>query len=94
MVFPREIENQRSPKIFLTCATFSYFQRLIRQTTSRTHPGKQRWLVQSCFSFFYPLFAGNSREFALCAPLLPEDDAQTAAPVFRECDPRDFDFRG
>jgi hypothetical protein len=28
------------------------------------------------------------------ASLLPEDDAQTTAPVFRERDPRDFDFRG
>jgi hypothetical protein len=25
---------------------------------------------------------------------LAEDDAQTAAPVFSQCDPRDFDFRG
>ena len=28
----------------------------------------------------------------MLAPLLPEDDAQAAAPVFRERDPRDFDF--
>jgi hypothetical protein len=44
--------------------------------------------------FFYALFTGNSRDFTIPKSSLPEDDAQTAAPVFRERDPRDFDFRG
>ena len=29
------------------------------QTTSRTHPGKQRWLCQGCFSFFRGFFCGK-----------------------------------
>jgi hypothetical protein len=44
--------------------------------------------------FFLPTFYREFEGVCYAHALLPEDDAQTAAPVFRQRDPRDFDFRG
>jgi len=44
--------------------------------------------------FFYALFLKITRDIAIRANLLPEDDAQTAAPVLRQGNTRDFYFRG
>ena len=53
---------------------------LSSNTTSRTHPGKQPWQHQGCFSYFAATYSTDSLP---TSGSLTQDHSQAATPVLR-----------